>query len=771
MDALRSFPVIILSMVIAGTSVFPQAKPAVEFLFDGSLKNTGALGGEASFDNPFPDEGAKLAGTAGAGMLDMNATVGGMPEKDEKHGGAVVFSKPQLSGSVFTLQVTFTPSAVDDLPRTILELSKFARLYTERGLLMVAVTGKKVTKYLSVPLHVVSGTGISLVIVIDIAADVYIVYEYSAGAVLQKVRSNGMPPDADFDGGMVIGNTGGKRPFKGSIDTVRIWNSALSKDDIAKVFEGKLGSGTIELRNVSARPRDDKPALTADLTLVPSVPAGVAFRGEQTSVTANISNRLPAERSFILSVDITNDAGTASSVTHTISAGGGQAVTLSIPVPMDDIGYAVVSAVLKENGVPLSSKETAIALVHKPRIPGAFTNSFFGVMSANLQSEGASRIGSRNQRQFLWMSSYKPGMRDDAWWKRRDNEIESVRAQGMDVMLTLHFEDNSLPSYTGWKSVEDAVTPEGLKLWREFVREATMRYKDKVIGIELINEPDLCFWHLPKYSLEKASSIYAALLKAGAEEIRAIAPGMPVLGLDVSGRDYNAREDAPGGFVFTKAVLGKAADAIDVFTGHPYLYNRVFRGGVMAQIPDEMNFRGLHLEVSDILKKTGRPIRQWSSEIGWGVVRGQSALSESSVRLAAVTAQALTIMKSVPGFEKVFWFICHDHYETVQSFVNYGLFWCDENFQTPPGPLCTRAMYPSATAAAFATAAFYLEGAQFIREIKIDGVSAWRFDRSADKESTVVLWTPKHAEVTLTANAPKSAAAFSMFGRRVSQGA
>ncbi|MEK6796870.1 MAG: LamG-like jellyroll fold domain-containing protein, partial [Spirochaetota bacterium] len=717
-------------LVMAAALLSAEERPAIELLFNGDLKNSGTLGGEAVFDNPLPDEAAKLGGTGANGFLDMSATLGGIADKNEKHGGAVTYPG-KLTGNTVTVAVSFAPAVIDDLPRRIVSMAPLMQIYSERGQIICAVmNSKNDAKWLSVRQNTAPGTALSIAVVIDTANDEMRAYENSAGTVKLLTRVKGLPPNAAVSGGnTVIGNVGGSRPFKGRIDSVRVWMRALSESEIAPVLRGE----DISAIALPAAPSSSslKPSAIGDdasaavtLTLTSSAPSGIAFIGEKASLTAVISNGRSVPRTFSLLLRVTNDIGETEDIERSIAASASGTTSISVPVASASAGYTSFRAELREAGAVVSRKESALAVVHTPRnFAKRDANTFFGLGNSHFNAEASARIGVRNHRQWMHMAAVKPGMSEDGW-KQRDEEMASVRGRGMNVILTLEVRDEMLPPWTGWKSIADAATPEGIVHWRNFVRAVAERYKDKVIGFELINEPDNVCWHYNKYTLEKGASIYAALLKAGAEEIRAAAPGVPVLGIDVSGRDYNATkngptDDVPGGFLFSKAVLEKAADAIDVYTGHPYSHGRNFRPGVMAQTPDEMNFRGLHLEVSDMLKKTGRPIRQWTSEIGWAIAPGLALMSDENVRFGAVIAQALTYMRSVPGFEKAFWFIFHWHNWQTQLGENYGLFWCEENHKKVRASVCPLPLYPSPSAAAYATTSYFLEHARPVREVTI----------------------------------------------------
>jgi hypothetical protein len=124
--------------------------------------------------------------------------------------------------------------------------------------------------------------------------------------------------------------------------------------------------------------------------------------------------------------------------------------------------------------------------------------------------------------------------------------------------------------------------------------------------------------------------------------------------------------------------------------------------------------------------------RFWGTEIGYAYPFGTDPLSEGSRDIAAGTAQTLVSVKSIPGAERLFWF--------VYSFINknggdkagytYSMFYDNG---TPPFP------YPVVCA--------YAACARVLYKTKPDGevnvghsMTAYRF-AAEDGHKVVVIWT------------------------------
>ena len=137
----------------------------------------------------------------------------------------------------------------------------------------------------------------------------------------------------------------------------------------------------------------------------------------------------------------------------------------------------------------------------------------------------------------------KPGAPLD--FSRYDRLFEAAEAEGVLMLPIL----NWLPSWA--KPITDH-----LDEWRAFVRAAATRYKGRVVGWEIWNEPNLRPWY-PHGDV----AVYVAMLRAANEEIRAVDPSVTICSGGLAGADSN----------FLAALYAAGArDLFDVFAVHPY---------------------------------------------------------------------------------------------------------------------------------------------------------------------------------------------------------
>ncbi|MEK6793370.1 MAG: LamG-like jellyroll fold domain-containing protein [Spirochaetota bacterium] len=282
---------VLFTSIIFACSLHAQTKPALEFLFDGSLKNTGSFGGEGKFANTAAGEEARFGEGMMNGCLDMCSTRGGIEDKTVPHGGAVLFPAGALAGaSTVTVIAAIYPAVVDDLPRRIVTLSPLLQIYAQSGAIVLAVgNSKNEIKFHSTGIPVAAETPAIIAVVCDAKNRNITAYQFKSRALVKTFSESAMPDNAVFGGGVIeIGNAGGIRAFKGYIDSVRIYASALPENEIASVMSADRkaftvpasGAAPIEEAAVLARIDIDASATKEPLTYV-SGASGV--RGEHPS--------------------------------------------------------------------------------------------------------------------------------------------------------------------------------------------------------------------------------------------------------------------------------------------------------------------------------------------------------------------------------------------------------------------------------------------------------------------------------------------------------
>ncbi len=220
-------------------SVHAETRPVIEFLFDGSLRNTGTIGGTGLFSNPVPGEEACFGEGMINGCLDLTRTKGSAADKTVNHGGAVaIIAKELASATAVTVTGIIYPSAVDDLPRRIVSCSPLFQVYAQGGNLACAVANaKNETKWLSPRIAASANAPVYFAVSIDSSAKVFSAYQFTGAKLVKTAAEIDLPADAAAGAKIEIGNLNGQRPFKGFIDNVRIYNSVLPESDLAQIMK------------------------------------------------------------------------------------------------------------------------------------------------------------------------------------------------------------------------------------------------------------------------------------------------------------------------------------------------------------------------------------------------------------------------------------------------------------------------------------------------------------------------------------------------------
>ncbi|MFA6962516.1 MAG: hypothetical protein WC205_17300 [Opitutaceae bacterium] len=394
----------------------------------------------------------------------------------------------------------------------------------------------------------------------------------------------------------------------------------------------------------------------------------------------------------------------------------------------------MLSAVVRGNGHELGRSESALLVVDLPKEnePSA-SRSFFGTMFLR-DAKAAARIGVRvERRQAVWAWLQPKG--PDAWsWTGTDDGIRDRKEQGIETVLTIRPEIS--PKWAKWKSMEELAKPEHIVDFSAFVRTLVARYKDRILAVEIINEPDL---EVARNAEGKtpAAEVYARLLKAGYEASKSVAPELPVIGLDVSGVDFPRLQ-------FSKAVLAMDSASMDIMGGHPYNHSRYVGGDALPESPLKMDAAGRMRSMAALMRENGLKPRIWSTEFGWALHLDEPLSSPSARLFAAYTAQAIVLCRSVPEVEKLFWFAAA--FPGQERSSSYGMFRkADEraNYARSDGN-----WYPSPSAAAYATCARLLDDVTFVRQFTIGPFChVLRFADKRTGEGVLAVWMEDAASV------------------------
>lgn len=498
-----------------------------------------------------------------------------------------------------------------------------------------------------------------------------------------------------------------------------------------------------------------------EVAITSSFPSGVAFVGESGRYVITVKNGLPESVTANLRFTAQSPGGPVSGGRDwEVKLGAGESGEFTWEAPTEKTGYHVLSAVVNGNGRELGRSESALLVVNRPgenEPPAA--RSFFGTMFLR-DGVAAARIGVRvERRQAVWAWLQPKG--PDEWsWAAVDDGISARKAQGIETILTIRPEIG--PKWTKWTSMEELAKPEHIADFSAFVRTVVSRYRDRILAVEIINEPDL---EVARHAEGQtpAAEVYARLLKAGYEASKSVAPELPVIGLDVSGVDFPRLQ-------FSKAVLSMDSGSMDIMGGHPYSHSRYVGGDALPESPLKVDAAGRMRSMAVLMREHGLKPRIWSTEFGWALHLDEPLSSPSARLFAAYTAQAILLCRSVPEVEKLFWFAAT--FPGQERSSSYGMFRkVDEraNYARGDGN-----WYPSPSAAVYATCARLLGDVGFVRQCSVGPFChVLRFADAKEGTSVLALWMEDTssvgggAKLRLPASAPQPVLIVDALGREL----
>ncbi|MBT3286971.1 MAG: LamG domain-containing protein [Victivallales bacterium] len=219
-------------------------KPLVEFLFGRHLRNSGRLGGEGELAEPAPGEGIRFGvGHPGPGLDTRAARRGGGGDRIPA-GGAVLFPGEDLPAmESLTACVWFRPE-LGNSPARLLYLSNRLDLYLGGASVGCGVRhGDPVRDHhMRTPREeppVQANVWNFLAVVHDGQAKTITCYHGTDSAPLRQVAVwRDVPDPAPPNGPLSVGNLEGIRPFRGLLDTVRLYDQVLTAEQIQERFEG-----------------------------------------------------------------------------------------------------------------------------------------------------------------------------------------------------------------------------------------------------------------------------------------------------------------------------------------------------------------------------------------------------------------------------------------------------------------------------------------------------------------------------------------------------
>jgi len=454
------------------------------------------------------------------------------------------------------------------------------------------------------------------------------------------------------------------------------------------------------------------------ISIAPGVPSGIAFVDESAEYRLTVEKLTPGPADTELSLTITApDRETREEQTWPLSFSGPGKQERAITLPTKTKGYWILTTRLMADKKEVATRQSALAVVEKlPNYGRLDPRSFFGTMFIR-DPEAAQRIGVKSERaQAVW--EWLSPSEGTYSWETLDTRIAKLAEHGIGTVLVIRPEKP--PKWALWKSVEELTDPRYLPLFQKFTEDVVARYKDRIQAIEVVNEPDL---EVARGSSGQVpiTQIYATILQTAYQSIRKISPDLPVIGLDVSGVDFpNLR--------FSREVLGHGTGSMNIMGGHPYTNSRYLGADSRAESPDAIDTPGRFAAMARLMQEHQIPPRIWSTEFGWGLHKDEPLDSPATNLLAAYVAQAITLTRTVPEVEKLFWFSMF--FPGYEGGYTYGLF----HGESP-------AAYPTPGAAAYASCARFLDNVRFVREFPLQGFGkVLRFADQSTGDGVFVLW-------------------------------
>jgi hypothetical protein len=194
-------------------------------------------------------------------------------------------------------------------------------------------------------------------------------------------------------------------------------------------------------------------------------------------------------------------------------------------------------------------------------------------------------------------------------WGQVDLMVDAANARGMGVLGIL----NSSPVWAGVPgALPLAAPPADMGTYGDFVAAVASRYRGRVAGYEVWNEPNsIMFWATGANGPDAA--LYTQLLKTAYPRIKAADPGATVIGGVLAWLvSFGSLTVAPEVFLERMYAAG-AAGTFDALSFHPYHYGIKFsagRGVANTPMTQLEAMRGLMVANGDGGKKI------WATEYG-----------------------------------------------------------------------------------------------------------------------------------------------------------
>ncbi|RZS87312.1 cellulase (glycosyl hydrolase family 5) [Motilibacter rhizosphaerae] len=307
--------------------------------------------------------------------------------------------------------------------------------------------------------------------------------------------------------------------------------------------------------------------------------------------------------------------------------------TSACPLPV----IPVVAGALAAQPGPVS------APVDRPLVPsvqplGRTLASYFGIHGA---PDGSAQRGFGSVR--LWdtgttWNDLEPAQ--GVWnWAPLDAAVADAQARGYSPMLVLGQTPtwaSSNPSAPGYGDVAGAsVPPADLGQWTAYVSAVASRYKGRIAGYEMWNEPNFVgdYWHGTEQQLATLTSLAHDAVKAADPKALVISPG------------FATRTRGQQGWLFRYLDAVDASD-LDVVSLHLY---------PMPQQTPEVAAAQLQ-SVVDALRSRGISKPVWNTEVNYGVTGGTADAVPVPDPMGGAYIVRTLLADRAAGIDRVFWY-------------------------------------------------------------------------------------------------------------------
>lgn len=495
-------------------------------------------------------------------------------------------------------------------------------------------------------------------------------------------------------------------------------------------------------------------ALSQRISITPSGASGVNLSGEPAFFQIQVKNNSSGASTGKLGVKCVSDEGGIKKYTDDIKIAAQSAYNTKIDIG-NYVGYWQIEVVMEfENGTK-DSAFSGLTILNKPATYKVHDkNSFFGIMLIK-DFEAADRMGCKfNRLPAIWEYIEKNEGQYD--WTMLDRSVKEAESHGIGVVLTVVPKNSAGTTrikWAKWKDDEDLANDVNIKYFANFVKAVVLRYKDKVVAFELLNEPDQAFFEKGKnLSARRAALITWKLQTTGYKLVKQFAPNVPIIGLSESGVDF--RKGLP---FFNEVMRNGNKDVFDILGAHAYSPGKFVDEDNPPKYPDDYKLRQVIMQGLSKMKSMGMVPKFWGTELGWAYKVGTLPLSKEGLEIAAVTTQALVTVKSVPGAEKLFWFVFSFNTNAGPGkMYNYSLI----NMQSG-------ASFPYSSASAYATTAYFLNDAIFKQNKKLaNGAEIYTYQNTKG-QAIAIIWSNK-LQMKVDVSNLSSAKVYNNFGRQIS---